>query len=60
MERYYTISEVSKATHIPKRTCYYAVASGLLKVVTPNGSKRGMLTTEAWVDAWLTAKKRDR
>ena len=34
MERYYTISEVIEATHIPRRTCYDAVASGLLRVVT--------------------------
>lgn len=58
MERYYTISEVSEATGIPKRTCYDAVASGLLKVVTPNGSQRGMRTTEAWVDEWLQGKAR--
>lgn len=57
MERYYTISEVSEATHIPRRTCYDAVASGLLKVVTPNGGKRGMRTTEAWVDAWLEGER---
>ena len=56
MERYYTISEVSEATHIPRRTCYDAVASGLLKVVTPNGTTRGMRTTEAWVDEWLDGK----
>lgn len=58
MERYYTISEVSEATGIPKRTCYDAVASGLLKVVTPNGSTRGMRTTEAWVDEWLNKTTR--
>ena len=58
MERYYTIAEVSEATGIPKRTCYDAVASGLLKVVTPNGSQRGMRTTEAWVTEWLEGRAR--
>lgn len=57
MERYYTISEVSEATHIPRRTCYDAVASGLLKVVTPNGGTRGKRTTEAWVSAWLEGER---
>lgn len=58
MERYYTISEVSEATGIPKRTLYDAVASGLLKVVTPNGSTRGMRTTEQWVTEWLEGRAR--
>lgn len=56
LERYYTVREVSEATGVPVRTCYAAVASGLLKVVTPNGSRRGMRTTEAWVDDWLDGK----
>lgn len=60
MERYYTISEVSEATGIPKRTCYEAVQGGLLRTVTPNGATRGMRTTEAWVTEWLEGKKGPR
>lgn len=60
MERYYTIQEVSEATHIPRRSIYDAVASGLLKVVKPNGSTRGMRTTEAWVNEWLGGGKARR
>lgn len=54
--RWMTIAQVSELTGFSPRTCYDAVASGLLKVVTPNGTTRGMRTTEAWVDEWLDGK----
>ena len=53
MTRYYTVAEVAEATGIPRRTIYDAIKAGLLRALTPNGAKRGMRTTEAWVDEWL-------
>lgn len=60
MERYYTIQEVSEQTRIPRRSIYDAVRQGLLRTVTPNGSTRGMRTTEAWVNEWLGGGKARR
>lgn len=54
MDHYYTIAEVSEQTGFPKRTLYDAVKSGKLRVALPNGSKRGMRTTAAWVNEWLS------
>ena len=58
--RWMTIAQVSESTGFSPRTIYDAVASGLLKVVTPNGSQRGMRTTEAWVEEWLGVRNARR
>lgn len=58
MERYYTVSEVSKLTGIPRRTIYDAIDAGRLRTITPNGCVRGKRTKEAWVVEWLEGKTR--
>lgn len=54
--RWQTVAEVSESTGIPSRTIYDAIRSGRLRSVTPNGARRGMRTTEAWVEEWLDGK----
>lgn len=49
MERYYTVTQVAEITGIPRRTIYDAIRDGRLRVLVPNGNRRGMRVSEA---AW--------
>lgn len=53
MKRTYTVAEVSAQTGIPKRGVYDAIRSGRLRAMTPNGTMRGLRTTEQWVAEWM-------
>ena len=49
MERYYTVSEISERTGIPRRTLYDAIDTGRLAALVPNGCRRGWRVSEsAW------------
>lgn len=49
MERYYTVSEISERTGIPRRTLYDAINAGRLAALVPNGCRRGWRVSEsAW------------
>ena len=53
MERTYTVAEVSAQTGIPRRSIYNAIKAGRLRAMTPNGTVRGLRTTEQWVAEWI-------
>ena len=49
MERYYTVSEISERTGIPRRTLYDAINAGRLAALVPSGCRRGWRVSEsAW------------
>ena len=47
MERYYTVSEISERTGIPRRTLYDAINAGRLAALVPNGCRRGGRVSES-------------
>ena len=48
-----SLSEASKVTRVPLRTLYRSVRDGDLKVVAPNGAKRGWRVLDAELRRWL-------
>ena len=50
---YYTLTEVARATGIPRSTVGYAVKKGRLKSFMPVGCRQGVKCRCDWVDEWL-------
>lgn len=51
MERYYTVSEISERTGVPRRTLYDAINAGRLEALVPSGCRRGWCVSEsAWAE----------
>lgn len=49
----YTVTEVSKASTIPRRTLWQEIADGRLKSFLPTGSKQGIRIAPEWFDEWF-------
>lgn len=56
LERYLSVTEVSRATGIPRRTIYDAIARGELAVFVPHGCRKGYRVAESEVARWIGSR----
>lgn len=52
-ERSYSVVEIESLTGVNRRSVYRAIASGRLRAIYPNGSRRGMRVWESELTRWL-------
>lgn len=52
-KRMYTLTEIARATGVPRTTLQESVRDGELKAFMPPGRKRGMLVAPEWFDDWM-------
>ena len=52
-KRMYSLTEIARATGIPRSTLQESVRDGDLKAFMPPGRKRGMLVAPEWFDDWM-------
>lgn len=60
MERYYTVSEISERTGVPRRTLYDAINAGRLEALVPNGCRRGWRVSESEWERYVRENTRRR
>lgn len=52
-KRMYSLTEIARATGIPRSTLQESVRDGDLKAFMPPGRRRGMLVAPEWFDDWM-------
>lgn len=52
-KRMYSLTEIARATGIPRSTLAESVRDGDLKAFMPPGRRRGMLVAPEWFDDWM-------
>lgn len=52
-KRMYTLTEIARATGVPRTTLQESVRDGELRAFMPPGRKRGMLVAPEWFDDWM-------
>lgn len=52
-KRLYTLTEIARATGVPRTTLQDAVREGQLRAFLPPGRVRGKLVATEWFDEWM-------